>query len=113
MELINLTPHEVRLMSESGDLIVAIPASGRIARVSETRVASRTLIIDEENSCCSRVIAYGGVVDLLDPEDGRLYIVSRVVAAACSERNDLVFPGGETRDNNGRINGCTRLDSFG
>ena len=111
-ELINLTPHEVRLLSKSDDLILAIPASGRIARVSEAMVASRTLIIDEEKSCCSRVIKYSDVEDLPDPEDGTLYLVSRVVAAACSERKDLVFPGGERRDNNGRITGCTRLDSF-
>ena len=42
MEFVNLTPHEFNLYDEDGNVTLSVPASGVIARATETIVKQRT-----------------------------------------------------------------------
>ena len=75
--IINLTPHIVRL--NSGE---EFPPSGTVARVSSS--------YKEVDPGMYRV-EFGEVVGLPEPQEGTLYIVSGLVAAA-TERKDVVSP---------------------
>ena len=46
------------------------------------------------------------VVNLPDPKPGTFYIVSKMLAQACPERTDLIFPGTVVRDADDHIVGC-------
>jgi hypothetical protein len=51
----------------------------------------------------------GQVVDLPEPQDDTLYIVSRAVAEAARDRDDLVVPDNVIRDDQGRVIACRAL----
>ena len=46
------------------------------------------------------------VVNLPDPKPGTFYIVSKMLAQACPERKDLIFPGTLVRNESGDVVGC-------
>ena len=107
----NATPHAITLLiGESGRIVIpASPGDSRTARVSE--VAD---IADEGIGS----IRYGDVEGLPEPQDGVLWIVSKMtaiaVAASGSPRGDLVVIGREVRDTDGRIiagRGLARIES--
>ena len=52
---------------------------------------------------------FGAVEGLPDPEEGVVWIVSRVVAEAAKERDDLLVTDDAVRDDQGRIIGCRAL----
>lgn len=105
MTIINLTPHEVNVVS-NGTTRTFNP-SGTVARVSVTDTVVDTIdgvdILEER---------YSDVVDLPDPADDTIYIVSLLVCQACPERIDLVHPSRPIRDDAGRIVGCGGLGHF-
>jgi hypothetical protein len=78
MEIINLTPHVVRLNNGR-----EIPPSGVVARVS----ASYTDFVD---GVCHAV--FGAPQGVPAPEDGTLFVVSGMVSSAMPERLDVVAP---------------------
>ena len=107
---INLTPHTIVLHGRNGR--VEIPASGNVARVSQTRS-----VLDEDAGP-----EYGHVdlvryrpdqvTGLPTPEPGTIYIVSGQVLVACAGRSDVFAPDtdkGAVRDPGGRIVGTTAL----
>lgn len=103
MELINLTPHEVNIVSEWGTR--NIPPSGQLARVSvETVVVGET-----DDGILITASSYGEVEGLPEPEEGVGYIVSSLVAGHCKDRNDVFIPNDSIRDDKGRIVGCRTL----
>ena len=53
---------------------------------------------------------FGEVVGLPAPEEGKFYIVSALVRAACPDRYDLGSPAELVRDDAGRIIGCRALE---
>lgn len=103
MRLINLTPHAVTILVDGRDPIV-IPASGTIARCAVTRV-----VIGDVDGIPLTKSVFGDVTDLPDPAPDTLYIVSMLVASACSDRADLVIPDDTVRDDKGVIIGCKAL----
>ena len=110
-ELINLTPHEVVVIADDGTQMVSVPASGRVARLRESRTPIRP-VRSGGVDVPTVVVTYEDVVeDLPDPAPGVVLIVSRVLAAAVP-RADLVFPAGEVRDPGGRMIGCQALGRF-
>ena len=52
------------------------------------------------------------ITNLPAPHKGVLLIVSRITAAAVTGREDILFPHGEVRDENGRILGVRALGRF-
>ena len=113
-DIVNLTPHEVRLVDEDGATVLVIPPTGQVARLSEAVGSEETMFVDGLWPVRTRAVIYDGVEDLPDAgDDHMVYIVSREAASACTGRADVYFPGGEVRDDHGRIVGCRRLDTFG
>lgn len=132
MNFINCTPHDLNIVCESGS-IATIPPSGKVARVSTTRIPYGTVEwcderagewldhgrVYDEHGCdlggASQIqfshVTTGDVVDLPDPVDGVVYVVSSMVLAHPSlcGRNDLASPGELLRDDAGRPIGCSGL----
>lgn len=106
VKVVNLTPHTLNLFTEDGEQIV-VPTSGTVARVSVKQV-----IADRINGLPVYEEKIGEVENLPDPEEGTIYVVSRVVAAALNGvRPDVFVPGALRRDptNPGTIIGATGL----
>lgn len=116
MKLINLTSHTVVLYDDSGlidstHVLGTWSPSGPMARLPERTVAIPP--VDTDQGVMPTVgVTYGeGTQGLPEPADGTSYVVSRVLAAALT-REDVYFPHGEVRDQNGRIIGCRALGRF-
>lgn len=110
INLINLTPHAVTIMTEfeSMDDAVTIPPSGTVARCTQESEEVDTVKIAGLNVPIIRTV-FGDVVGLPDPADGTLFVVSRIVAEAARDRKDLVVPAETVRDEAGDIIGCLAL----
>ena len=100
----NLTPHDVRILDDNNEVVVAMVSEG-IARVS-----SETQVVDTLNGVPIPETVFGEVTGLPPETEGTYYIVSRMVASAASERHDLLVPGLQVRDEQGRVVGCKSLD---
>lgn len=77
MQIINYTPHEVKL--NNGEIF---PISGNVARVSSSF---------EANGKGFFKVAYGEITGLPEAKADTLYIVSSIVASATS-RMDVIVP---------------------
>lgn len=78
MEFINLTPHAIKLNNGT-----VFSPSGKIARVESHYTPF------DENGISH--VEFGQVENLPEPQEGVIYIVSGMVAAA-SKRHDVVSP---------------------
>lgn len=105
VRLVNLTPHSITVVGDSGETILTIPPAGVVARCSVKKERVATIGINNFNIPVSWV-TFGEVVDLPEPQDGTIYIVSRAVAEARRDRDDLLVPDDLVRDEEGRIVGC-------
>ncbi len=102
----NFTPHVIHLVTPAGQ--VQLPPDGPPARIRQSAVpAGRVPARDTEVELFD--VHDGGVDGLPDPQPDVYLVVPRVVAYACPERRDLVFPYQEVRDDTGRVIGCTAL----
>ncbi len=104
MILVNLTPHDIRVMECRDGENIGIETykpSGLVARV-----AVKNKEIGSVNGTPINRPIYGAVENLPDPCDDHLYIVSMIVRDACPGRKDLISPdSGPTasRDDRGQI----------
>ena len=97
--IINLTPHDVTI---SGNVI---PRSGELARCQERFEMGGEI----DGFPIATAFEYHSP-DLPDQKEGVFYVVSLPVAlAAAKHRTDLLIAIGQTRDEQGRINGCSAL----
>jgi len=103
-QIINLTPHDVNIVSEDGKEIKTFAGSQNPARCSV-----ETEKIGEINNITLTKTAFGEVENLPESEENIYFIVSRLVASACDDRNDLLIPNETVRDENGNIIGCRSL----
>lgn len=105
VRLINLTPHPVTIAG------VTIEPGGPAARVEEIVDDVGGEISTPDGGIIPIADVYPQqVVDLPPPQDGVAYIVSRAVAAACPDRDDLYVPDGRARDRDGQqTGGAARL----
>jgi len=118
--LVNLTEHDVVLVSRNGSDGVAgqslacIPPEGLFARVDDGAARLRERMIDTESGVVrlTWLRRSGRLLDLPAPKAGTRYVVSRVTALAARDRGDLVFPFDEIRDEHGRVTGARGLASF-
>lgn len=104
MNIKNLTPHTINFVSSEGYPIMDIKPEGTVARVSV-----KTATVGEINGVPVTKSVYGEVMDLPEPEEGTIYIVSALVAGRVPERDDVFIPNESIRDEKGRIVGCKSL----
>jgi len=111
IRVINLTPHEITV----GGLSIA--PDGRVPRLrEETREVGQILVdrdqiqIDGDGDTIPVTeTVLGQLEGLPGPIDGVVYVVSRLVAEAAPDRDDLYFPGRLVRDKDGRVIGAASL----
>lgn len=118
MNVINLTPHAIRLIDQNTGEEVTIRQSKTIRPIRINRPVYHDVFIDvkgvnipvkimkESNKACS--------FDYIPPpQPNTVYIVSRLVAEAFkSTRPDFVFPHKFQRGDKGAIMGCYSLARF-
>lgn len=105
MKFINLTPHDVVLVSNDGDT-KTIKASGDIARAG-----TNDKLIDTIDGIDIYRTEYGSVNGLPSKKEGVGYIVSGLVRAALPNRKDLFSPTQLIRNNSGHVIGARGLSS--
>ncbi|SDH48491.1 hypothetical protein SAMN05216377_12345 [Pseudonocardia oroxyli] len=107
-ELRNHTPHSVTVVLVDGRR-VDIPATDPPARCEVDRATSGTLETTVGVVPLNVTRRRQRVVDLPPRTPGVLLIVASAVAAACPERDDLVFPDEQARDEAGLVIECHAL----
>ena len=108
MNLVNLTPHAVTLITPEGE--ITIPPSGTLARVAEVTTPRGTIAVDGVNI---PVVAkrFGQIENLPEPQPDTLFIVSALVAQAAwaAGRTDVACPGDPVRNDAGQVVGARSL----
>ncbi len=104
MEIVNLTPHEVKVLDDDDNVIATFPSSG-VARASQHNV-----LVGEIESIPVVKTEFGEVLGLPEPTEGTVFIVSRITVEAAQVQgrstDDLLTTSGAVRDDQGRIVGC-------
>lgn len=126
-DLVNLTPHPIRVyssdtpdvVSELGDgLLCVIEPSGQVARVAETDLGTAEHLAFEtytygEVSIPVELIVFTTVHGLPAPRDGVHLIVPLLTAIAVQTeapgRKDLLVPFAQVRNSEGTVVGCRML----
>ncbi|MCB9834401.1 hypothetical protein H6792_00005, partial [Candidatus Nomurabacteria bacterium] len=80
INLINLTPHAVNIVSDEGELLVSFPSVG-VARAAQVDSPSGSLTVGEVEIPIVRTV-FGEVVDLPEHSGDDGYIVSIITAQA-------------------------------
>lgn len=104
LELVNLTPHEIVLRTDQGDIKIAPNApAARCAVEQET--------IGMINGIPLVKTVYGTVTGVPDPQKDVIFITSSLVASRLPERSDVVAPdtGPTAVRENGQIVAVTRF----
>ena len=105
MNLVNLTPHALRIVGADG--IVVIPISGKEARVDmDTRVVGRVLKEGVEIPLLH--MEAGEIEGLPEKQEDTMYITSTLVRLA-TPRTDVASPGPPIRDDEGKVIGAEGL----
>lgn len=105
MKVINLCPHDVHVYNENGQLVKCYEQSGQVARVAFTKYT-----VDYVDGFPVEVRRGKKVVNLPEPEEGTIYIVSEVTLNECRDRMDLIAPGRKYKVY-GKTVGCTTFMS--
>lgn len=104
MRIVNLTPHEVKIVDGGNNVVAVFPSDG-VARASQHDV-----LVDEINSIPVVKTEFGEVLGLPEPTEGTVFIVSRITVEAARTQgrttDDLLATSGAVRDDQGRIVGC-------
>ncbi len=108
-EVVNLTPHPLMIERVDGAL-ASIPASGAVARLAVTREQLAPVATSAGAFAVTRP-TLGAVTGLPEPEAGRIYVVSAMVAEAV-KRPDVFSPGELIRDSAGNVVGARGLCYF-
>lgn len=100
MKVINLTPHAVNICDDNGNIINTYFCSGKVARVDHGWET-----IDYVDGIPLVVRQNMNVMNLPEPQEDTVYIVSNVVLDYCTDRMDLIAPVKQVKVN-GRVIGC-------
>lgn len=103
MTIKNLTPHVLNVYTTNNEVIDIAP-DGVVPRCRQYE--EPVFWIDGIQITRQ---TYGEVENLPEKEDGVLLVVSRLVAAACPDRKDLLIPGPLVRNEQGQPVGCKGL----
>lgn len=109
MKIKNLTPHNVVLVDDSGNVIATFNPEGT-ARCTVSYQEKDAVMINGINVPIVEE-TYGDIVGLPAPANDTIYIVSGLVKAAGKllGRTDLVAPTMQVRNEAGQIVGCKAL----
>jgi hypothetical protein len=99
--LVNLTPHEVTLVDDQGNVTLVVKPEETSARVQSERKSFLVPGLGQVNQ-----VVLGEVSGLPEYQYGVWLIVSRMVAERLPERADLIIPDETVRDSQGKIVGC-------
>jgi hypothetical protein len=110
-KIINLTPHAIVMHTPTptgGSVSVTLLPSGTLARAAEhTRPAGPI------DGIPTTRVSFGSVDGLPPPSDDTYYVVSALAADAAHRAgritSDLLVPGQQSRDEQGRVIGCASL----
>ena len=110
MEIINLTPHVLKIKDENGS-IRNIQASGKVVRCVLT--TEERGVLDGIKITSKK---FGDIVGLPEPKEGVIFVTSEIAASAIWElfperRRDVFIPGTLVRDENGTPLYCEGLNS--
>ena len=112
IKLVNKTPHGLNPVTDDGARISLEPVlpTPRVSS-SSVKTASYTITDGEgtEHVITREAPTFGEIVDLPEPEEGVIYVVSMLVAARAVGRTDLVSPGRQLRNEAGQVIGCAGL----
>ena len=106
-QIINLTPHAVKIVRE-GRTLVTIEPSGEVARVHTVNRPLGVVVVGGVDVPLMGQ-SYGETTGLPRPVGDTLLLVSSLVRAANPDRGDLVSPGTLVRDKMGRVVGAEGL----
>ena len=113
LNIVNLTPHTITLLDSHDQPLLLIASSG-VARVSAQTTVIGSYFINGTEVPRTHTV-YGQIEGLPDPTHGVIYIVSGMIVSALASqgihRDDVVVPGMQVRDNQGRVIGCRSLDN--
>ncbi len=139
MNLINLTPHPVVILTlvEGGEVrgyignptmptegrfrvIATLPPSGKVARATQNDIETGYVPVGDDFGEPYRVIVvrstYGAPTDLPEPKDGVMLVVSIITAqaakAAGRSTSDLLITADTVRDETGKIIGCQKFSTL-
>ena len=122
-KIINLTPHEVRLLDDEGNTVAVFPSEGvvrleekkeLIGYLEEERVTFGIYDDPYESPSVARIPVYRkefGATNLPEKREGVYYIVSSLVAQAFP-RDDFLVPDQLVRDSEGRVIGARSFAIF-
>jgi len=100
MKIINLTPHDVNICDEFGNVIKTYYASGMVARIGHdwkvTDYIDGISIVERKDE---------KVENLPEPQEGVYYIVSNIILEYCWGRSDLLAPVRQVK-RHGQVIGC-------
>lgn len=104
MNFVNLTPHIIKVVDGVGNVVIEIPSSGSIARVTVNNQ-----LVETVNGIEIYRAVFGAVVGIPEPAMDTIYIVSMVVRQGVPARSDVASPGELVRDANGNPVGARGL----
>lgn len=105
MKVINCTPHTVTVNNN------VIEASDyALPRVNSKAIQVDSIMLEDGGIIPIMKTEYGEVKNIPPVQEGVIYIVSRMVAAALPERKDLFFPSELVRDSEGKVIGCVGIE---
>lgn len=107
MKVINLTAHDVNICDYYGNLIKVYKPSGLVARVNYGW--NRTDYVDDVPIVTQKDTK---IMELPEPMEDVMFIVSSYVFDYCSERLDLLAPAHQIKVD-GRVVGCKAFMKHG
>jgi len=84
MNIINLTPHTIKVMCDNKVIEFPSQGSARVNSVSKT--------VSEINGIPIKEIEYSDIIGLPDPQENTCFIVSMLVLQRKGTRTDLIAP---------------------
>ena len=108
MKIRNLTPHAVNIIAENGTVKATFEPTGIVARATQ-----QAEHVGEVNGIELVSMVFGATVDLPEPEDDVMLIVSIITINAAKAQgrttSDLLMTADPVRNESGQIIGCRRF----